>query len=397
MFRLRALLLLFTFALPLFAQDRAEQCTSAVLSPAASATGGAVLWKNRDTGTLSNKVVFVRESPYSYLALVNYDAASGRQAWAGLNSAGFAIMNTVAYNLPEKSGETKDLEGVIMADALRTCATVADFETFLQANLGRDLGALTNFGVIDASGNAFLYETHNHGFQKIDASAAPEKYLVNTNFARTGEAGTGAGYLRFDRATQLFNALPSSPVDPFTILTRFSRDTGHALLRHPEQSAWKKLPATPDVWIHTRHTIDRPDTSTSVVIVGRNPAEPNSVATMWVIPGEPLTAVAIPLWVESGRSPGLLWSGEKSALWQESGRIRDIVRPHAESEKQEYLLVTKLDNASGTGYLPKLLDAEAAIVRETREFLKSPHTADELAAFQDAMATRAMAAMQAVK
>lgn len=389
--------LAFCFATPLFAQDRREQCTSAVLSPAASATGGAVLWKNRDTDTLSNKVVFVRETPHSYLALVNYDAASGRQAWTGLNSAGFAIMNTVAYNLPEKSGEMKDLEGLIMADALRTCATVADFETFLQANLGRDLGALTNFGVIDAAGKAFIYEVHNHGFQKIDAAAAPEKYLVNTNFARTGESGEGAGYLRYDRATQLFKALPAGPVDPFTILTRFSRDTGHALLRHPAQSEWKQMPATPESWIHTRHTINRPDTSTAVVIVGRNPADPASIATMWVIPGEPLTAVAVPLWVEAGRSPELLWKGEKSALWEESKRIRKLIRPLPEKEKEEYLLVSKLDNAAGTGYLPKLLETEADIVRETSAFLKTPHTPVELAEFQDRMAARALTAMQAVK
>jgi hypothetical protein len=380
----------------LFAQDRAEQCTSAVISPAASATGGAVLWKNRDAGVLSNKVVHVAETPHSYLALVNFDAASGRQAFAGLNSAGFAIMNTVAYNLPAKSGEMKDLEGVIMADALRTCATVEDFEALLQANLGPDLGALTNFGVIDAAGRAVIFEAHNHGFETIDAAEAPEKYLVNTNFARSGEEGDGAGYLRFDRATELFRGLPPGPVDPFTILTRFSRDTGHSLLRHPAQSEWKNHPPTPELWIHTRHTIDRPDTSAAVVILGRNPDDPASVATMWVIPGEPLAAVAVPLWVEAGRSPEALWKGERSALWQESKRIRNMIRPLAESEKKEYLLVSKLDNSSGTGYLPKLLETEAAIIRETKTFLSKPRTPAELGDFQDRTAARALEAMKRV-
>ena len=102
----------FLLAAPaVFGENRAEQCTAAVISPAASAAGGAVLWKNRDTAVLSNKVVFVRETPYSYAALINAEGASGRQAWAGLNSAGFAVMNTVAYNLPQKSGELQDLEG----------------------------------------------------------------------------------------------------------------------------------------------------------------------------------------------------------------------------------------------------------------------------------------------
>jgi hypothetical protein len=398
--RIRSVMILalgFAVASAGFGQARGEQCTSAVLSPGGSVTGGAVLWKNRDTDTLSNKVVFVRETPYSYLALVNFNAPSGRHAWAGLNSAGFAIMNTVAYNLPQKSGELKDLEGIIMADALRTCATVEDFERYLQANLGPDLGAQTNFGVIDGNGRAFIYEVHNHCFRKYDASATPEKYLVNTNFARSGEAGQGAGYLRFDRAAQLFAALPPGPVDYRTVLTRFSRDCGHTLLRQPAPEEWKRIPAAPGLWIHSNHAIDRPDTSACVVIVGKNPADPASLATMWVIPGEPLTAVAVPLWVESGQAPEPLWKGEKAPLWEESARIQKLIRPYPENDKGEYLLVSKLDNADGTGYLPKLLEAEAGILSETENFLKIRPGPAELAAFQARMAARALAAMRAVQ
>ena len=50
-----------------------------------------------------------------------------------------------------------------MADALRTCRTAADFEAYLRANLGRNLGGRTNFGVIDAAGNAEIFEVHNRG------------------------------------------------------------------------------------------------------------------------------------------------------------------------------------------------------------------------------------------
>jgi len=380
-----------------FGGDQREQCTSAVLSPGGSVTGGAVLWKNRDTGILSNKVVFVRETPYSYLGLVNHDAASGRQVWTGLNSAGFAIMNTVAYNLPQRAGELQDLEGIIMADALRSCATVEDFEQYLQANLGPDLGARANFGVIDGAGKAFLFEVHNHGFRKFDAAATAGKYLVVTNFARSGETDAGAGYLRFERASELFRALPPGPVDFRTILTRFSRDCGHTLLRNPDPKEWKKFPAEAELWLHSRHTLNRTDTSAAVVIVGKNPADPYSVATMWVIPGEPLTAVAVPLWVEAGRSPEPLWKGDKAPLWDESARIKRIIRPIAETDKEEYLLVSKLDNADGTGYLPKMLEAEAGILRETEAFLKTRPTLSDRAEFQDRMAARALAAMQAVK
>ena len=155
-------------ALPL----EAEECTTAVVSPSAAVGARPILWKNRDTGTLSNKVVFVDDAPFDYLCLANADGASGRSCFAGLNAAGFAIMNSVAYNLPKTAGETEDREGVIMADALRTCRTAADFGRYLDRNLGPHLGALANFGVIDAEGAAVLLEVHNHGYTVVDAAAA---------------------------------------------------------------------------------------------------------------------------------------------------------------------------------------------------------------------------------
>jgi hypothetical protein len=131
------------------------------VGPRAGEDGRPILWKNRDTDVLSNRVVFVKEAPYSYLGLADLEARSGRSVYVGVNAAGFAIMNSVAYNLPKKAGESEDREGFLMADALRTCRTAADFEALLKANLGRDLGARANFGVIDAEGAAVLFEVHS--------------------------------------------------------------------------------------------------------------------------------------------------------------------------------------------------------------------------------------------
>lgn len=383
-------------AAPAGAQSKDEQCTSAVILPAGSVTGGPVLWKNRDTDVLANLVVFVDDLPYSYLGLVNAGSPSGRTVWAGLNSTGFGIINTVAYNLPEESGEMKDLEGIIMADALRTCRTVGDFEKYLRANLGPELGSLANFGVIDGQGGAMLFEVHNHGFEKIDPAEAHNSCLVNTNYARTGKEGAGAGYLRFERASELFAALPDGPVDWRTVLTRFTRDTGHTLVDQPTPFDLKAVPADRPLWVNTRDTINKAYTSAAVVLVGCNPADPLSVASMWVIPGEPVTAVAVPLWVEAGCSPDLMWRGDEAALWQESARIKKLGRPEKIGGKEHYLNLTVLDNAQGTGYLPRLLKVEQGILDETSGFLAQKHTPAEFSSFQDAMAKRAFQAMQAV-
>ena len=166
----RELLVSIACRLPLLpcAQD---ECTTAIITSAGTVDGRPLLWKNRDTDDLSNKVLFVDEVPHTYLAVVNAGDTSGRIAWGGLNDAGFAIINSVAYNLP-RSGGLDDLEGHVMGDALRTCATVDDFERYLKSNLGPGLGSWTNYCVIDARGGAAIFETHNRGYVRLPADTA---------------------------------------------------------------------------------------------------------------------------------------------------------------------------------------------------------------------------------
>lgn len=375
------------------AQTKAEQCTTVLVSPAVGQGGRPMLWKNRDTDVLSNKVVFVKEVPYSYVGLVDAQDSTGRRCFGGLNSVGFAIMNTAAYNLPEKGGELKDEEGLIMADALRTCRTVDQFEAFIKANLGADLGANSNFGVFDAEGHTALFEVHNHGYSKFDATAAPEKYLVNTNFSRSGKEDKGAGYLRFDRATALMHNAGNPVTVPFLLRT-CARDTGNALVKQPTIQQAKEQPAGEDLWVCTKDSINKSYTSACIVLVGRNPSDPKSTAMMWVVPGEPVTAVAIPFWVEAAGTPEACRKGADAPLWAESLRLKDLVRPFPQSDKKEYLNLSRLDNREGSGILGKLLPAEDAILQRTAEFGKTTHTASEYAAFEEEMVQIALEAMK---
>ncbi len=382
---------IFSSIFPTFAVDN---CTSAIISRFASESGAPMLWKNRDTGVRSNKVVLVKEKPYRYLALVNHNDSSGRICYAGLNETGFGIMNTAAYNLPEKAGELKDLEGFLMADALRKCRTIADFEKLIRANLGQNLGVESNFGVIDADGNAMLFEIQNHGFKKFDPANVPEKYLINTNFSRSGTADKGAGYMRFARATELFAGLGGKPISAEFILHRFSRDTGNVLVDQPTPENFKLYPASPDTWISTRDSINKFYTSACIVLVGKNPDRPDRPAMLWIIPGEPLTAIAIPLWVEAGKVPDILWKGKKAAIWEESAKLKAIIRPYRKGNMQDYMRINRMDNEDHTGYLPGLLAIENRIFKETAAFLQNDHTPTELAQFQEEMAGIAMKAMQ---
>jgi hypothetical protein len=250
--------------------------------------------------------------------------------------------------------------------------------------------------VIDAEGAAVLFEVHNHGYERLDAASAPEGYLVNTNYSRTGQEAKGAGYVRFDRATELLKAAPG-PVSARDILRRLARDTGNALVPQPTLAEFAVLPGDRDRWVFTRDSIDKSYTAAAVVIVGRRPGDPRSRATMWVLPGEPITAVALPLWVEAGRSPEALWKGDEAPLWVETLRIKKIARPYPESDREEYLNARRLDNRDGTGFLPRLLAAEDEIFDRTATFLNVPRTPDELAAFQDEMAAKALETLRAIR
>jgi hypothetical protein len=379
-----------------FAATAPQECSMLVASAAATASRAPLLWKNRDTDQASNKVLLVRDQPYTYLALVNADDTAARMAWAGLNAAGFAVANSVAYNLPQEAGEQADLEGIIMADALRTCATVADFERHVGRALGPDLGSRANFVVIDAQGGAAIFEVHNHGYRRFDASDAPEKYLVTTNAARSGQANQGAGYLRFDREAALLRGAPAGALTSAFILQVAARDLGHPLLRHPEREDWKKLPPDQPYWIHANHTINRASTASAVVIDGVRPGEDPRGAIMWVILGEPVTSIAIPLWVAAGPPPDALWQGRDAPLAQEALRIKELLRPLRSRERKEYLDLTRLDNSAGTGWLPRLLSAETDIFRQTEDLLRKNPSAADLAEFERATAARMLSVLRGI-
>ena len=386
-------LLVLAGAVP-WGQRGAQECTTAVFSASATPDGRPILWKNRDTDTLSNKVVFVNDRPHSYLGVVNADDPDGRMVWGGLNAAGLAIANSVAYNLPQKAGEQADLEGIVMADALRTCATVDDVERYLAANLGPDLGAQANFLVIDAKGGASIFEVHNNGFKRLDATSSPQGYMANTNFSRTGAQDQGAGYLRFDRETALLEAAPAKSFTPAWVLQTLARDLGHPLLSTPPREEWKTLPAERPSWIHTNHTINRNSTASVLVVHGAKPGQDPRLATLWVILGEPVTGVAVPLWVAAGAPPAALWEGKEAALATEAFRLKDALRPLKTRERREYADLARLDNAAGTGWLPAVLNAERETIDQVGRLVAKNPPASELSAFEKGAVEKALALLR---
>ena len=83
-----------------------QPCTVIVASGKATPDGKPLMWKNRDTSDLENKMVYVRGPKYGFIGLVDATDSAGRSVWAGVNDRGFAILNTLSSDLGE--GEKAD-------------------------------------------------------------------------------------------------------------------------------------------------------------------------------------------------------------------------------------------------------------------------------------------------
>lgn len=285
---LNALLLMFVGVADVIA------CTSAIVAPEATRSGNMLMWKHRDTSHTHNYVDTVNApSPdsYSYLALFNAEDSLKREAWAGVNCTGFAIMNTVAGNLPENGKECIDREGFIMSDALLHCSSVADFEHLLDS-LPKPLGSRANFGVIDSHGNAAYFETSDSGYVKYLMEPGGNGVMIRSNFAFSGADKGGYGYDRYNNAKKILErAAKDSSITPelfteFISRKYYNADTDRVL--SPDNTKKAQVP--------DKGYIPRP-TSASSVVVELTPTGP----VMWVMLGYPPAAETHGVTLESVR------------------------------------------------------------------------------------------------
>ena len=306
-------------------------CTSVIISARKTASGKPVMFKNRDTSNLDNRVEYFRGPIYAFIGLVNSDS-EGREVWSGTNSAGFCIMNTASYNLKDDDvpEEMMDREGELMFRALGICATTKDFEALLD-NISRPMGVQTNFGVIDASGGASYYEVDNDGWVKFDVNEMPEGYRVVTNFSETGRPGDVKGYERWLRASDIMSEFSVQydggvmDIGPHDLLYGLSRSyrssmTGIDWLNGyydlKESSGFNGVAVDQDF-------IPRHSTSAVVAFEGVKAGEDPLHTVMWTVLGYPCASVNVPLMVGDG---DMLPSFMKSSGTSSNAWMCDIAR-----------------------------------------------------------------------
>jgi len=351
-------------------------CTTAVISGKCTVDGRPLLFKHRDTGFAQNKLMYFDDGKFEYIGLVNAKDSTGNEVWAGFNHAGFGIMNSEAYNL--NIGDTaklRDMEGVLMKRALQECATLAEFELFLD-NYARPRGVRANFGVIDAQGGAAYYETGHDKWVKFDANdpaQAPSGYLIRTNFAMSGVPDKGYGYIRYQTARDLFQQQSDSvSLDHIFITQQVSRSLKHSLLKH-DLSADPPGASTEPYYVFFEDYIPRYASAATTVVQGVKAGETPRLTTLWTILGFQLCSVTIPVWLNDARKlPAVLIgvSATNAPLCDYALQLKQKCFPVTRGSGKRYLNLAAVFNRNGSGILQRVLPIEAEILTKSDKVLK---------------------------
>lgn len=353
-------------------------CTSAIISGRVTPDGRPILWKQRDTGAPENLIQYFTGGKYSFVGVVATKTKDPKSVWIGTNEKGFAIMNTLSYNILKDTSEVTGRNGSLMKHALENCATVDEFKQMLDT-LPRPYRVSTNYGVIDAEGGAAYFEINNDEYFLYDVNdtkVAPLGYIVRTNFSFAGNTETGAGYLRYTQADNIVRAgVLQHDITPEYIFENLSRSFVNPLMGIDLKSGDFNKPKT-NGWFAEIDFITRTKSTCSVVIQGVKGDEPADLTTMWTIIGYPPTTPAIPVWVACGADgiSSLLTSNKEGlSTIAHKGYIlkKSVYSFELEASKKDiYFNWELLYNLEGTGYMQKVQAIEHNVLNSYKKALE---------------------------
>ena len=360
-------ILISLFSLLLILNEQTKACTTFLISGKYTVDGKPILYKNRDTDEMQNSLAYFNDGKYKYIGLVDGKTSWNKEVWGGYNEAGFAIINTAAYN--NNIGDTtklKDREGVVMKLALQTCATVQDFENLLKSS-HKPLGVDANYGVIDAFGGAAYYETGNFRFTKYDANdttITKNGILVRTNHSLSMDLKKGFGFNRYNTASNTLNkAYADKKIIPQNLFNLLSRNLYHTLTKTDLSADLPKLRNVPEFKFFIDF-IPRELTASAIMIVGAKDQRHVKEAMMWTVLGFPLTSVAIPTWISAGEHmPKAVTMDQnlKSPICLAALKFKSECFPITYDRGTNYINFSVVANQQKNGYLQLLQPIEKEI------------------------------------
>jgi hypothetical protein len=331
-------------------------------------------------------------------------AGSPESSWMGVNEKGFAVINTQSSDLT--AGQSGPGNGEFMAQALASCATVAEFQALLDATNESGRQTATNFGVIDATGAAAFFETAGHQYWRYDAANTEKGYILRTNFAINGARDSLHArpysmdrYLETDelmRGFFLTDGIDFKEIAKVQVRS-FGDAKGH-LVPLPITGSYDAHPAG---YYPNSSSINRNSSVSFAVIQGVLPAEDARLSTMWTILGQPSTGILVPYW-PVGATPAEA-DGPKTAPLDEVAnhiRVALYTEPGAKTMEERPLFINTraLRDENGDGIWKITMPVEDSIVAESERHLatwraSSPDVGAMLQT-ERTMAARAFAALE---
>jgi hypothetical protein len=279
-----------------------------------------MIWKNRDVSDPDQAVRYFTDGRYPYLALIY--AGQTNCAWAGINQAGFAIMNSNSFNLGD--GAIIGIgDGPTMKLALQTCATIADFRALLDSLNTVGLTDPSNFGVMDASGATAIFEAGAFTNFPWYTESLADGYIVRANFSMSADTTGQGSNNRYLRASQLVaNGVARNELTSSWLLENVAKDLGQIDFDPYPLPYSGRVDTLPAGMLPANRTISRTTTRSVVVITGPRPGEPVDRSTMWTVLGEPSISLALPLWVGAQSVPDGLDDRPTAPLCDEAKRMK---------------------------------------------------------------------------
>ncbi len=367
--------------------NSSDGCTLALVRASRTADGRMIIWKNRDVSNRNEVARLFTGPTYRFIGIGYGDQLT--EVWGGVNSAGFAVANSNAWNF--ESFITPDDDGTIQTLALGTCNTIAQFRTILNntnfyvhaPDTGRNTPS--DFFVFDSSGAMSIFEARRHSWVEYTlTSSTPNGYFVRANYGYSGDTlHNPLGFYRNNRARRCYyNSI---------LAGQLTLDSVFHIMRDIAPDGWSPnafpLPYNgnfsgfPYAYVSMNGSICRRNTSAGLVIQGGKRLPDGSWAPplVWFFLGSPLTTIGVPVWVNQTSISSYL-TGSSAPVCTEAYNIYNTIDSTNSSIDSRFLV-----NGSG-GFLQYLYQKEAIVRQRTAPYMNVAITASNATLVSDSLA-----------
>ncbi len=343
-----------------------EECTIGVAAGSATSDGRPMVWKTRDYSSApNNEIKYNTSFKYKFISVSNAGDAN-TYAWMGLNEHGFAIVNTLSSDLTK--GSTGPSNGALMRDVLGNCRTVAEFRHYLDSTNRSGRQTHADFGVIDSTGVAAIFETAGNQYWEYNADDSPHGYVIRTNFSMTG--GGSSGIERYNRSSDLVADFYAGDSLNVKSILRYQMRDFSDFQSNPVDVPYKRQwsPTIPYGYINASKSICRSSSVSTAVIHGVLSTELAGFSTLWSILGQPASTVALPYWPVANTPPEA--DGEYTApLCDISRQIRSSLFSY--NADGDFINTFKLRDGAGAGLWSCTFPFEDSVLMKTTSYLDS--------------------------